>query len=140
MSSQSIPVLSLSFRASGAVSARRAVGFNGAQASVVGQKVMGVSPRALIAGETGDANVCGTAVVEAGGAFSIGASLIVDAQGRAIASSGALKITAGATAVQSVAANGSTLLGGADMPEFVFADALEASSGAGEPVEVLLRR
>jgi len=140
MSLQSAPILNLSFTASGAVAARRAVGFNGAQAGTAGQKVMGVSPRSLVSGEVGDAVVSGTTTIEAGGAFTAGASLIVDAQGRAIVASGALKVAAGATAVLSSAANGSALLSGADLPEFVFADALEAAGAAGDLVEVLLRR
>ena len=58
---------------------------------------------------------------------------------RAIASTGALGVAAGATAVMASAANGAVLTG-ADMPEYVFADALEASGAAGNLVEVLLRR
>ena len=115
MAKQSIAVLPLTFRASGAVSAYRAVGFNGAQATVQGQKVMGVSPRPADNGQHSDATVIGTAVIETGGAFAAGADLIVDTQGRAIASTG------GAS-------------------EFIFADALEVSGATGAFVEVLLRR
>lgn len=140
MSLQSIPGLILTFTASGAVAARRAVGFNGAQASVAAQKIMGVSPRAVASSELGDVVASGTTIVEAGGAFAKGASLVVDAQGRAVASTGALSIKAGETDVQSTAADGAAVLTGADLPEFVFADALEAASGAGALVEVLLRR
>lgn len=140
MSLQSIPTLVLTFTASGAVAARRAVGFTGAQAGAAGQKVMGVSPRAAASGELSEVVASGTATVETGGAFAQGASLIVDAQGRAVASSGALNIKEGATAVTSTAVAGAALLAGGDMPEFVFADALEASGGAGAFVEVLLRR
>lgn len=140
MSRQSIPLLVLTFIASGAVAANRAVGFGGAQATVAGQKVMGISPRAAVDGAASDVVASGTVVVETGGAFSAGASLVVDAQGRAVASTGALAVKAGATAVTSSAASGASILQGADLPEFIFADALEESTGAGKFVEVLLRR
>jgi hypothetical protein len=139
MGQQSISTLTLSFKASGAVVRRRAVGFGGAQATVKGQKVLGVSPREAGDGSTSDVEVSGTTVIETGGAFSTGDSLIVDVQGRAIASTGGLTIAAGAIAVLSTAANGAVLSGG-DGPEYVFADALEASTGEGRFVEVLLRR
>lgn len=139
MGQQSIPGLVLTFTPTGTVAPRRAIGFNGAQASVQGQKVLGVSPRPASAGVNSDVEVSGTTVIEAGGAFARGASLIVDNQGRAIAATGALGIAAGATAVTSSAADGAVLTG-ADLPEYVFADALEISSGAGAFVEVLLRR
>lgn len=92
------------------------------------------------AGEMGAVVVTGTASIEAGGSFGRGASLIVDANGRAIASTGVLAIKAGSTAVTSTAANGASALSGGELPEFIFADALDASAGAGSIVEVLLRR
>lgn len=140
MGEQSISTLSLTFKASGAVNRRRAVGFDGAQATVQGQKVLGVSPRDVVSGFDSDAEVNGTTVIETGGAFAVGASLIVDSQGRAIAATGKLTLAAGAVAVTSAAANGNSVFTGADLPEFVFADALEASPGAGKMLEVLLRR
>lgn len=138
MGRQSSPLQSFTYRASGAVAAFRGVGFNGAQASVQGQKVLGVAQRAAADGEDSDGVRSGSTVVEAGGAFAIGASLIVDAQGRAIAATGALSLAAGAVAVTSSAANGA-ILTGADLPQYVFADALEASGAAGGLVEVLMR-
>ena len=87
----------------------------------------------------GVAEIIGTTVVEAGAAIGIGDSLITDSAGRAIPVTGNLAVTAGATAVTSSAANGE-ILEGADLPEFVFADALESASAAGEFIEVLLRR
>lgn len=139
MARQSLPPLILTFTASGAVSPCRAIAFNGAQATLKGQKVLGVSPRAVASGQASDTVVSGTAIIETGGAFTVGASLIADAQGRAVATTGLLSIPAGGTAMTSSAANGAVLTGG-DLPEFVFADALEPSSGAGQFVEVLLRR
>ncbi|MFB2554029.1 capsid cement protein [Ensifer soli] len=140
MPKQSIPALVLTFTASGAVAEKRAIGFNGAQATTQGQKVIGVSPRPADDGGLSDVDVAGTTVIETGGAFAVGASLIVDNQGRAIASAGKLALAAGATAVTSSAANGNTIFTGGDTPEFIFADALELSSGAGKFVEVFLRR
>ena len=140
MSKQALSLMNHSIPAAPvAVAAYRAVGFDGAQASVQGQKVMGVANRPAAIGDGYDATVVGTAVIEAGAAFAVGASLIVDNQGRAIASSGALAIAAGAVAVTSTAANGAILTGG-DSPEFVFADALQAAANVGDLVEILLRR
>jgi len=43
-------------------------------------------------------------------------------------------------AVTSSAANGSGVLSGSDLPEYVFADALEPAAAAGAIVEVFLHR
>lgn len=137
---QSSPLQSITYTAAGAVATYRGVGFDGAQATVQGQKVMGISQRAAADTDDSDAVVSGTSIIETGGNFAKGDSLIVDNQGRAIKFTSALKVAAGATAVTSSAANGSAILAGSDLPEFVFADALEASSGAGQFVEVLMRR
>jgi hypothetical protein len=139
MPKQQAPLQTLTFRAVGDVAAYRAVGFSGSQASTAGQKVYGISPRNAHDGQYSDIIVSGTAVVEAGGGFNIGDSLIVDAQGRAIKATGALALKAGATAAASTAANGSAIFQGADLPEYVFADALEVAA-AGQFTEVLLRR
>jgi hypothetical protein len=141
MSQQALALMAQSFPAApSAVTEYRAVDYAGAQATVQGQKVLGVARRSAAIGDPYDAAMIGTAIVEAGAAFAAGASLIVDAQGRAIASTGKLAIAAGAVAVTSVAANGTADLVGGDTPEYVFADALQAASGAGDKVEVLLRR
>ena len=139
MSQQNVAILTLTLVASGAVTENRAVGFNGGQATVAGQKVMGTSMTRAASGEPFGVVTHGTAVIEAGAAISVGQSLITDSQGRAVPVSGALTVASGAVAVTSSAANG-TLLHGADLPEFVFADAVQAAGGAGELVEVLLRR
>ncbi|MBF0095527.1 MAG: DUF2190 family protein, partial [Alphaproteobacteria bacterium] len=130
--------LVLSGVADGAIAARRAIGFDNAQATVQGQKVKGVAKYA--AADTKDVAIiaAGVVVVEAGAAIAVGDSLIVDTQGRAIPSTGGLTVKTGAVAVTSTAANGAVLAGG-DAPEFVFADALQAASAAGQFVEALLR-
>lgn len=138
MPKQSIPLLSLMLMASGAVAQFRGVGFSGAQATVQGQKIQGIARTAAADTEKFTADVSGTVIVESGGAFSIGDSLMMDSAGRAIAAS-ALAVASGATPVTSSAANGAILVGG-DAPQFVFADALEAATGAGQFVEVLMRR
>jgi hypothetical protein len=138
MAKQARSIHSESVMAAGAIAECRAVGFDGLQASVQGQKVMGVANRSAPINTYVDVTCIGTAVIEAGAAFAAGAALIVDATGRAIAAS-ALAVAAGATAMQSTAANGAVLTGSV-LPEYVFADALRAAGGAGEFVEVLLRR
>jgi len=135
---QSISTLALTTAANGAVTARRAVGFDGAQATVQGQKILGIAHTDAADGELLALDAKGTAIVEAGAAINIGDSLIIDAQGRAIPTTGNLAVAAGATAVSSTAANGEILTGG-DLPEYVFGDALEAAAGAGEFIEVVLR-
>jgi hypothetical protein len=141
MSQQALSLMTLSIPvAPSDVAEYRAVDYTGAQATTQGQKVMGVAKRGALSGDGYEAAVIGTAVIEAGAAFAVGTSLIVDNQGRAIASTGNLAIAAGATAVTSAAANGTTTLTGGDAPEWVFADALQAASAAGDKVEVLLRR
>lgn len=139
MARQKITTLALTFLASGAVTAYRAIGFDGAQATVQGQKVLGVSQCAVMSGDYSDADVGGTTLIELGANVTKGASLIVDNAGKAIPATGSLAVKAGATAMTSTAANGSTVLSGADLPEYVFADALDDGS-AGDVVEVLLRR
>lgn len=140
MPQQSITTLKLSIAAAGVVAAYRAVGFDGAQATVQGQKIQGVAEYAVAAaGVMLAVGVAGTVIIESGGIINKGDSLIVDAQGRAIVSTGKLGVAAGATAVTSTAANGQILTGG-DSPEFVFADALAAATAAGQFIEVLLRR
>lgn len=138
MSKQSSPLQALTFVAAGAIAAYRGVGFGGAQASIAGQKIMGVSQRAAVTGEASDVVTSGTTIVESGDAIAVGDSLIMDANGRAIPVTGPLAVDAGATAMTSSAANGEVLIG-ADLPEFVFADALEAASAAGEFIEVKMR-
>lgn len=136
---QSNSIYTRTFRAAGAVVAHRLVTMAGAQATTQGEKVMGASAFDVDDTKLGVAEIIGTTVVEAGAAIGIGDSLITDSAGRAIPVTGNLAVTAGATAVTSSAANGE-ILEGADLPEFVFADALESASAAGEFIEVLLRR
>lgn len=136
---QKIPMLTLSFQALGAVAACRAIGFNGAQATVQGQKIMGVAAHAVASEEIGAADAVGTGIIECGGNIAVGDSIICDVQGRAIKATGALAIKTGAILVTSTAANGATILQGADLPEFVFADALQAG-GTGDKIEILFRR
>ncbi len=139
MSQQSISVLTLTVTASGAVTEGRAVGFDGVQAGVQGQKVMGVAVTDAADGEALALVTHGTAIMESGAAVAVGDSVMVDASGRAIAVSGDLGVAAGATGVTSTAANGA-ILSGADLPEYALGDALQAASAAGEFIEIMLRR
>ncbi len=141
MSRQSVSIFSPSVIAAGAITVYRCVGFDGAQATTQGQKVLGVARQAAAAaGEAIPVDSLGTAVIETGGAFAVGDSVICDNQGRAIKTTGKLAIAAGATQVTSVAANGVTALVGGDTPEWIVGDALQASAGAGAFVEIMLRR
>lgn len=125
--------------APGAVAAYRGVDFAGAQLAVAGAKGMGIAKRAAAVGESYEAAVIGSTVAETGGAFAIGDALAYDNQGRVVLAA-SLAIAAGAVQVTSGAANGAADLTGGVLPQFVCADALEASGGAGVFVEVLLRR
>ncbi|CDO60815.1 hypothetical protein BN1012_Phect2602 [Candidatus Phaeomarinobacter ectocarpi] len=138
MGKQSHVTHAITYIASGAVRAFRGVGYDNAEADTQGQKVKGVSQRAAADTEASDVGVAGTTVIEAGAAIAVGDSLIVDDQGRAIPTTGALGLDAGATDVTSSGANGDILTGG-DLPEFVFADALEAAAAAGDFIEAKLR-
>lgn len=138
MATQEAPLLALTMTASGAVSARRLVGYDGAQATVQGQKVVGSAAYDAADGDHFAVNAKGTAIIEIGAAVSVGDELIVDADGKAIPSTGALSVGAGATPVTSSAANGA-ILTGATLPEHVFADALEAGAADGDLIEVLMR-
>jgi hypothetical protein len=139
LSRQNVSLLDLNVLAAGAITACRAVGYGGLQATVQGQKVMGAAVTDQIAGQYLPVTAIGTAVMESGAAVAVGDSLIVDATGRAIPTTGALGLLVGATAVTSSAANGAILTGG-NPPEYIFADALQAASGAGQFIEVVLRR
>lgn len=138
MGKQSHVTHAITYIASGTVRAFRGVGYDSAEADTQGQKVIGVSQRAAADTEASDVGVAGTTVIEAGAAIAVGDSLIVDDQGRAIPTTGALGLDAGATDVTSSGANGDILTGG-DLPEFVFADALETAAAAGDFIEAKLR-
>jgi hypothetical protein len=107
---QSISLLTLTIAAVGAIVAHRFVTPAGDQA-VAGENTLGVARTAADDGDNVPVDVVGTAVVEAGAAFSKGASLKVDANGKAI-----LWATSGAKV----------------------AVALEAAGADGDLVEVLL--
>lgn len=90
MSAQATSVLTLSILAASAIAVSRFVTPGGAQAGA-DANTLGVSRFAAATGERLSVDVLGTAVVEAGAAVAVGASIKSDASGRAItwASSGA---------------------------------------------------
>lgn len=139
MSRQSIELLCLPLKATGTVTAHRAIGFDGVRASVAAQKVLGIARLDGVAGDVIPVDVKGTAVVESGGVIAVGDELVVDNVGRLVAGAGALAVAAGGTAVTSTAANGAAILTGSRLPQHVVGHALQAAGAAGEFIEVLLR-
>lgn len=107
---QSIPVLTLTIAAAGVIAANRFVTPALAQAGA-DANTLGVARTAAAAADRIPVDVLGTTVVETGASFSAGATLKSDASGRAI-----VWATSGAKV----------------------ALALEASTGAGQFVEVVL--
>jgi len=110
MSQQAIPLLNLSLLLAGTVVADRFVTVAGAQTGADGY-ALGVARAAGVAAERVGVTVQGTAVVEAGAAIAAGATLKVDASGRAIT-----WVTSGARV----------------------GIALQAASAVGDKIEVLL--
>lgn len=139
MGRQSSVNFSLTVKATTAITEFRGVGFDGAQASVQGQKILGTAHFSGVVGDEITVDIDDTVLVEAGAAIAVGDALIMDAQGRAIPSTGEIGVAAGGVAVASTGANGAILTGGI-MPEYVFADALEAATAAGQIIEVITRR
>lgn len=150
MTQQAISVLDLSFQAITAITRYRAVGFNGAQANVAGQKILGIARRGAAVGQWSDATVLGSAVAESGAAIAVGQALVTDASGRVIpatalsAAGSSLTVASGGTAVTSSAANGAIISGtatiaGSDLPQHIIGFALQAAAGAGEFIEILVR-
>lgn len=142
----SIPILTLPGVAQSAITQGRAVqvvssGSGGtvvAQATVAGQKVIGVAVRAAATGADIDVVAIGVAACEAGAAIAAGARVACDSSGRVVTAA-ALAVAAGATPVTSAAANGAAALTGGDPPAYTFGIALGAASAAGDFIEVLLR-
>lgn len=147
MSLQALSILSLSVAASGAITKYRGVGYDGAQATVAGQKIMGIAETNQVDTVPVTLTVKGTAIVEAGAAINAGDALAMDNQGRAVPASALAvanpTVNAGAVAVTSSAANGGIVtqgaISGGVLPQYVFGNALQAAAGAGSFVEVLLR-
>lgn len=110
MSKQAISCLALTVVASATLTAERFVTAAGA-VPAADANVLGVVRQAAVSGERVTVDVLGTAIVEAGAAISAGATLKVDAAGKAIT-----WVTSGAKV----------------------ALALQAATGAGDFIEVLL--
>ena len=138
--STSTPILTRTVRSAGAIARARGVGFDGAQIAAANAKPMGIAlVAATAAGEDTPVVLNGTAICETGGSFALGVAVAMDAQGRVVAAT-ALAVATGATAMTSAAANGAAAITGGEPPHFVVGDAMQASTGAGQFIEVLLRR
>jgi hypothetical protein len=159
MGQQARDAFTLSFpSAISAVTQFRGVDFNGVQITVAGAKCAGIAKRSAAIGQPFEAVTLGTAICEAGAAITVGQPLAMDASGRVVPASsltaaapglGTLAIAAGGVAVTSAAANGTSdltgaltagALSGGVLPQWVMGDALEAATGAGAFIEVLLSR
>lgn len=81
---QSTPLLTLTGRASGAVSGGRCVGYNDAQATVAGQVVKGVARSSAADTLNFPIDVKGTTEAESGAAVAVGDALMSDASGRVV--------------------------------------------------------
>jgi hypothetical protein len=78
-------LLDLTVTATGAITKYRAVKVgSGAQATVQGERVLGIAQTTAATGDDINVTVKGTSIAEAGAAISKGARLIIDAQGRVI--------------------------------------------------------
>lgn len=104
------PLLPITMTASGAVTAERFVTSAGAQISSAGAAAIGVARNTAASGERMTVDTYGTAIVEAGGSITAGAAVKSGADGRALTYDTGTK--AGI--------------------------ALQASTGAGQRIEVLL--
>lgn len=107
---QKISILTLSLIASAVIAAERFVTANGGYATAR-QGALGVSATSAASGAAFPADVLGTTVVTAGGAFVRGTSLAVGTSGKAVA---------------------------AEANDVIVAVALQAAAGDGDRVEVFL--
>jgi len=115
MPAQKHSLLALTMTATALIAENLAVKYSGVQCDTQGEKVLGVACYGAAIGANYAVDVIGTTKIIAGDDVAVGDSLIVDSEGRAIPSSGALAVAAGATAVTSSAANGE-ILEGAELP------------------------
>lgn len=151
------PIISIA--APAALLARRFIGFDG-NLCAADAKALGVSELATATGEQCPVRISAIAVVESGGELGIGDRVVSDSIGRAVAATAVavaapvvddtkLTIDSGAVAVLSSAANGAIItaasgllaapvLSGSVLPQQINGTVLDAASGAGEFVRVLL--
>lgn len=83
---QQTPIHELTIAATGAIVARRCVGYDGAQ-SGAGEHIFGVAQTAGAIGDSVSCVAAGTAIVEAGGAIAVGGKVATDANGKVVAHS-----------------------------------------------------
>lgn len=140
MGQQAKSIFDISFPvAPAAVTQFRGVDFTGTQITVAGAKCAGIAKRNAALGQSFEAVTLGSAICESGAAITVGQPLAMDALGRVVPAT-ALAIAAGAVAMTSIAANGTTDLTGGVLPQWIVGDALEAAAAAGVFIEVLLSR
>jgi len=148
-------LLTISILAAANLDANRFAGFGG-NLCAANAKAAGVVQLDTASGSYAPVMSHGVAVVESGGIFAVGDELVSDSTGRAVKATdvsvaSVLTVTAsvpsGATPVTSTGAQPSlspagtsaNTVAGSALPQKINGTALEASSGAGEFVRVVLR-
>lgn len=103
---QSIPILTLTFKATAAILAERFVSPTGAITATTAANSAGVARSNAAIGEAYPVDVLGTAVVVAGAAIAVGAEIEVGAGGKAVTKSAGKTV---ARALQSATGDGSRI-------------------------------
>lgn len=153
------PILTTSLTAAADTDPNLFIDFSGAVCGTQGMKPLGVSEVKTLSGEQLGVICQGIAVVLSGGAITKGVAVITNNAGKAIAASalacatttttdGTVTVPSGATPVTSdaaqptlvvdLASDSTSTLSGAVPPDEIVGYALDAASGAGEYIRVLL--
>lgn len=128
------------FIASGTILAKTFVGFDGATC-VTNAKSAGVSIYDNVVGDNVSVAVAGRIIMIAGGAVAIGDPIASDTNGNAVkATSLAVVVDSGATAVTSTAANGAiTTVTGGVLPVAINGYARTSASASGDLIEMEIK-
>lgn len=114
------------------------VGFDGDKCGA-DARALGVLQEDVDSGEQASVIVTGIALVLSGGVISVGDPLASDANGKAVtATDVSVTIPADSTPVTSDAAQPTLVVAGSVLPQVINGYALDAASGAGELIRVLL--
>lgn len=133
------PILEGTLKAAAALTKRRFIDYAGNHCAL-GEAARGVSVFGVASGEYETLIEAGIAVIEAGGAVSVGGAVVADANGKAIAATAlAATVDSGVTTVTSSAANGAIItVAGSETPQIINGRALDAASADGDFIRVKL--